>query len=368
MNVSTDDDGEDINKDALTIKEIIFGMALKKFRGVRWTKSEKRTLNELDEGSPFLNVNLVLSRAVISLLMKKQPLTDTDISVLKLSLSGIVNQLKTDQFNAIKPYLPEKFDQSHVDHIADKIKCYAMNDDTLSMYESILDLMESENASIELALLRIDTFKTKFLETKSRTAEGYIMLKVVEYILETLNDWKQDDSEAIIYRRITTIFDFMFRKTHVKLADGEIACDRSKHERQYNDIVFGTSSADRELCGRKIDLLIRYGRDAKDLELASIEFKKPSATAATALNQQCKNLRINGAILNHLQGLDKKIDSLLAMDWIGSTGYIYSLVAHHGVYVAKFIDILTIPTSVNGLLNFKNTLRLLFAFKEPLTD
>lgn len=32
MNVSTDDDGEDINKDALTIKEIIFGMALKKVK------------------------------------------------------------------------------------------------------------------------------------------------------------------------------------------------------------------------------------------------------------------------------------------------------------------------------------------------
>lgn len=98
---------------------------------------------------------------------------------------------------------------------------------------------------------------------------------------------------------------------------GETACDRSKHERQYNDIVFGGSSTDRELSGRKIDLLIRYGRDTKDLELSSIEFKKPSVTASTAITQQCKNLRVNGAILNHLHRLNKKIDSLLAMDWIG---------------------------------------------------
>lgn len=39
------------------------------------------------------------------------------------------------------------------------------------------------------------------------------------YRLETLNDWKQDDSETTIYRRIATIFDFMFRDTHVKLAE-----------------------------------------------------------------------------------------------------------------------------------------------------
>lgn len=99
----------------------------------------------------------------------------------------------------------------------------------------------------------------------------------------------------------------------------ETACDRSKHKRQYNAIVFGASSTDRELCGRKIDLLVRYGRDTKDLELSSNEFKKPSITASNAITQQCKNLRVNGAILNHLHGLNKKIDSLLAMDWIGES-------------------------------------------------
>ncbi|KAG1441267.1 hypothetical protein G6F56_011561 [Rhizopus delemar] len=149
-----------------------------------------------------------------------------------------MNQLKKDQFNTIKPYLPEKFDQYHVDHIANKIKCYEMKDNTLPMYETILDLMESEYLPIELALLQIDTFKARFLKTEGRTTEGYTMLDVVEYLLETLNDCKQDDSETTIYRRIATIFDFMFRDTHVKLADEETACGRSKHERQYNDIVF----------------------------------------------------------------------------------------------------------------------------------
>jgi hypothetical protein len=103
---------------------------------------------------------------------------------------------------------------------------------------------------------------------------------------------------------------------------------------------------------------MRYGRDNKNFELSSNEFKRPSVTTSNAIIQQCKNLRVNDAIFNHLHGLNKRIDI-----WLGNTGYIYCLIAHQGVYVAKFIDTLTIPTSVNGLLEFKDTLRLLFAYK-----
>ncbi|GAN01521.1 hypothetical protein MAM1_0008d00954 [Mucor ambiguus] len=197
-----------------------------------------------------------------------------------------------DQFNAIKPCLPEKFDQSHVDPIADKIKRYEMKEDTLTMYESI-------------------------------------------------------------------------------------------SPRDYGDTGYPTSQ-DRGHTSTVTIPTIRYGRNTKHLELSSNEFKKPSVTTSNAITQQCKDLRVNGTILNYLHGLNKKIDFLLGMDWIGksfsrrindlnnrslfytwlgSTGYIYCLIAHHRVYVAKLIDVLTIPTSVNGLLEFKNTLRLLVAYK-----
>jgi hypothetical protein len=59
----------------------------------------------------------------------------------------------------------------------------------------------------------------------------------------------------------------------------------------------------------------------KSLELSSNEFKKPSAISTQALVQQNKNLRVNGAILNHLHNLSKTIDGLVAMDWIGMTTY-----------------------------------------------
>ncbi|KAI8087065.1 hypothetical protein BDF21DRAFT_222660 [Thamnidium elegans] len=96
-----------------------------------------------------------------------------------------------------------------------KMDSYIVNVSSLCAYMC----RESENLPIELALLQIDTFKAKFLKTEGRTTEGYTMLKVVEYLLETLNDWKQDDSETTIYRRIATISDFMFCDTHVKLAE-----------------------------------------------------------------------------------------------------------------------------------------------------
>ncbi|CEP11957.1 hypothetical protein [Parasitella parasitica] len=83
-----------------------------------------------------------------------------------------------------------------------------------------------------------------------------------------------------------------------------------KHLR-YSVLVFGTSATDHELCGCKFDLLIRYGSDAKDLELSSNKFKKTSVLTSDAISQQCKNLRVNSAILNHLHGLDWRVFLLL---------------------------------------------------------
>ncbi|KAG0163597.1 hypothetical protein DFQ28_003578, partial [Apophysomyces sp. BC1034] len=112
-----------------------------------------------------------------------------------------------------------------------------------------------------------------------------------------------------------------------------------------------------------IDLLIRYDKDVKFLELSSNEFKKPSAMTFQAIAQQNKNFGDNCALLNHLRGLNTKIGALVVVDWIGNIGYLYCLVDHQGVYVAKSIDILNILISVSCMAQFKNTLQLLFDYK-----
>lgn len=101
------------------------------------------------------------------------------------------------------------------------------------------------------------------------------------------------------------------------------------------------------------------------------------------LAQQNKNWRVNGFILDHLHGLNKKIDAVIAMDWIGkyhqslnqpvthfflirvvgNIGYLYCLVDQNGLYVSKNIDVLHIPTSVSAMDQFIDTLQLLFAYK-----
>jgi hypothetical protein len=48
---------------------------------------------------------------------------------------------------------------------------------------------------------------------------------------------------------------------------------------------------------------------------------------------------------------------------IGNIGYLFCLVDHYDVYVAKKIDPIKIPTNVKGMVEFKQTLRLLFAYK-----
>ncbi|SAM08287.1 hypothetical protein, partial, partial [Absidia glauca] len=61
--------------------------------------------------------------------------------------------------------------------------------------------------------------------------------------------------------------------------------------------------------------------------------------------------RVNGAILNHLRRLNDEIGAVVAMDWIGNIGYMYCLVNHNDIYVAKKIATLNITTSVIGMVH-----------------
>ena len=123
----------------------------------------------------------------------------------RLSLSGIVNHLDKDQYNAVKRYLPAPFfEQSNVDDVVATMNEHQMKPDTDFMYqthfgctvgikamwEAIRDMnlnsfswdRQNEETPVECALLQIDDFKAKFLKSDGRRTEGYIMLKVVEYL------------------------------------------------------------------------------------------------------------------------------------------------------------------------------------------
>ncbi|RCI00567.1 hypothetical protein CU097_015269 [Rhizopus azygosporus] len=167
------------------------------------------------------------------------------------------------------------------------------------------------------------------------------MLKILEQVLDFINDWSENDSETTSYCRFESIMDHLFRGSGIRLADSETASQVTKQKQKYNDIFYGPSVESANIHGRKIDLLIKYGDD--NVEISSNEFKKRTVTPNLASCQQYKNLRVNAAILDSLQQQSprKTIDGTVAMDWI---------------------DIVIIPESTADLAQFETTLDLLFCY------
>jgi hypothetical protein len=62
----------------------------------------------------------------------------------------------------------------------------------------------------------------------NRHSQEYRVLKIIQYIIETAEDWDLTDSETTVYRRVASIMNHLFRFTGIKLADGETASDCTK--------------------------------------------------------------------------------------------------------------------------------------------
>ncbi|CAO3588497.1 unnamed protein product [Absidia cylindrospora] len=77
--------------------------------------------------------------------------------------------------------------------------------------------------------------------------------------------------------------------------------------------------------GRRIDLIIQ----SQELELSTNEWKK-EASVGISMKQQAKNTRMNKALLSKWLSYPVAEEmiprlSTLAMDWIGSSGYMFSV-------------------------------------------
>ncbi|KAI7884084.1 hypothetical protein K492DRAFT_192113 [Lichtheimia hyalospora FSU 10163] len=85
-------------------------------------------------------------------------------------------------------------------------------------------------------------------------------------------------------------------------------------------------------------------------------------------SQQIKNGRTNKTILKWIEKLpidekDKKGLFVLGMAWIGTIGYMMSMRALDGGYVAQHVQDLHLPQTLGNVGTFENTLDCLFAFK-----
>lgn len=81
--------------------------------------------------------------------------------------------------------------------------------------------------------------------------------------------------------------------------------------------------------------------DTKErVELSSNEWKKSRISSNLALSQQIKNLKVNSSIINNNQSVyASDLNTLLAMDFVGSTGYMYQLEKdQHYFYCQKRLE------------------------------
>ncbi|KAI8334353.1 hypothetical protein BC941DRAFT_356709, partial [Chlamydoabsidia padenii] len=182
--------------------------------------------------------------------------------------------------------------------------------------------------------------------------------------IDNIGLWHKNDheSEITFYRRFASLLDILFKDTEIELADGETGCISTKPAIELNKALFQTTESSATY-GRKIDLLMKYD-GANRVELCSNEWKKSNVSPNLMIKQQCKNLRINTAILSSLnEQYGGGFKNLMAMDWTGHIGYLYMLEKHDDVFFSSFIHTLMIPKEAANLPQVKATLDHLFLLK-----
>jgi hypothetical protein len=269
----------------------------------------------------------------------------------------------------MKLYHPTDFGQDQVDVLIDSFNNHHLTERSADLFDQIATKAAANGACVGDVLAMLDDAMRPLLRNNRHTQE-YRVLKIIQYIIETAEDWDLTDSETTVYRRVASIMDHLFRFTGIKLADGETASDCTKDARQFNEIIYDGSSQS-TMHGRKIDLLLKQKNDGEhDIELSSNEFKRRCVTPNCAIIQQCKNLRVNGAILGHMESLDqdRRPGHIVAMDWVGNVGYMFMLANVNDVYVAKKICILRLPKSLADVASFKSTLLSLLRYQQFIVE
>ncbi|KAI8138207.1 hypothetical protein BJV82DRAFT_302845 [Fennellomyces sp. T-0311] len=111
-------------------------MGYKKLTGIEWSDKERRLIDELDDNSPFLDVNLSLAPFVVKML--KSPLLPEHMPVLKLSLSGIANMMNKSQYASVLPSLGST--NNHKEKLDEIATCFCSRDLESATLDVLRDL------------------------------------------------------------------------------------------------------------------------------------------------------------------------------------------------------------------------------------
>ncbi|KAI7878083.1 hypothetical protein K492DRAFT_9037 [Lichtheimia hyalospora FSU 10163] len=174
------------------------------------------------------------------------------------------------------------------------------------------------------------------------------------------------------YRKFAQVLDIVLRDSRLEMDDGEHICRASKDIASKNKRFDTGRRSSLNTFGRRIDLIVA----STGVELSTSEWKKDNCTVSLALKQQCKNVRMNKAILTSLLAYDvpkemKERMFCIGMDWTGSTGYMFFVKEFHDAYISKPISTLKLPITIDDITNFSATLDHIYIWRnhhEQLID
>ncbi|KAI7848566.1 hypothetical protein BDC45DRAFT_540853 [Circinella umbellata] len=129
---------------------------------------------------------------------------------------------------------------------------------------------------------------------------------------------------------------------------GETGSPASKREITTYKVLFMANDSSPSY-SRKIDLSLKCKEMKTAAELSSNEWKRSSDSESMKLHEQSKNFRVNSIILNNMRKYD--VQETMVMDWIGCSGYLYSLkwVATEEIYVATLLTDIHVSTGLTLL-------------------
>ncbi|KAI9478244.1 MAG: hypothetical protein EXX96DRAFT_619180 [Benjaminiella poitrasii] len=139
-------------------------------------------------------------------------------------------------------------------------------------------------------------------EEEKRSCRKYIVLSLMEKVLEDMELWDNKEQEVTFYRRTASLLDVPFKNTDLMLTE-ETSSYASKTALEMNKCIF--SNADSPITtiySHKIGILLEYDRDER-VELSSNEWKRASISPSIALSQQISYLKANATMINKNQSV-----------------------------------------------------------------
>ncbi|RCH79635.1 hypothetical protein CU098_002060 [Rhizopus stolonifer] len=205
-------------------------LAYKKFAGDKITDMDEH-ISHSSFGN-MMPAKQVLLKAATSLL-KKPILNDFEVCAIELSLSSIFNKINP----AIEETLYEQLSNQE-GLTSTPLELKGINEVTLGLMEEVIAIKD-----VDEMLSFIYEKKSQMAKQKKRASEEFIMLNILERVVENFNLWgsSANNSELTFYRRFAELLDILFNGTDVKIADGETGSKSSKTAIEINKALFHTS-------------------------------------------------------------------------------------------------------------------------------